>query len=106
MDTSKYIRNGDFCQIVSDKFEAEHGVKRNTIVYVVGTKALPMSEEDPYTQRIKMVVHLVGNDLHVIFDKMYIMDPDSIQKVDENKQKNLTGILEFDFNLIDAENNN
>lgn len=101
MDTSKYIRNGDFCQIVSDKFE-EHGVKRNTLVYVVGTKALPMSEEDPYTQRIKMVVHLVDHNLHVIFDKMYIMDPDSIQKVDENKQKNLTGILELDFDLPEA----
>jgi len=102
MDTSKYIRNGDFCQIVSDKFEAEHGVKRNTIVYVVGTKALPMSEEDPYTQRIKMIVHIVDHNLHVVFDKMYIMDPDSLHKVDDSKQRTLTKILEMDFDLPEA----
>ena len=101
MDASKYIRNGDFCQIVSDKFE-DIGVKRNTLVYVVGTKALPISEEDPYTQRIKLLVHLVDHDLHVTFDKVYIMDPNSVQKVDENKQKNLTSILEVDFDLPDA----
>lgn len=95
-DPKKYIRSGDFCQIVSDKF-ADIGVKRNTLVYVVGTKAIPESEEDPYTQRIKMLVHLVGVGDHVNFEHVYIMDPNSIQKVDENKQEHLITVLEEDF---------
>ncbi len=96
MNTDKLIRSLDFCQIVSDKFADEIGVKRNHVVYVAGLKALPVSDEDPYTQRIKFFCHLVKDD-HVDATKLYIVDPTSIQKVGKLKQKKLTQILSEDF---------
>lgn len=91
------IRNGDFCEIVTDKFIPE-GVKRGSIVWVAGHKALPISQEDPYTQRIKFFVHIV-RDKHVKPDKLYVMDPVSIQKLSERKQKALDAIYRKDFDL-------
>jgi hypothetical protein len=97
VDTSKFIRNGDFCKIVTDKFE-EHGVKRNHLVYVAGHRALPITEEDPYTQRIKFTCHLVTNN-HVVWEHLYLMDANSVQKVSKSQQKKLTSILNEDFVL-------
>lgn len=93
----KYIVNGDFCEVVSDKF-VEHGVKRGHRVYVVGTKALPLSENDPYTQRIKMLVHRMEGD-HIISKEIYLMDPISILKLDDNEQKRLHDVMVVDFPL-------
>ncbi len=96
MDTSKLIRTGDFCEIVSDKFEEEAGVKRGHMVYVAGHKALPESENDPYTQRIKFFVNLVSIDGHVDGTKLYLLDPRSLLKVKAGKQKKLLKIAKSD----------
>lgn len=76
-----YIKTGDFCEIVSDKF-VEHGVKRGHIVYVAGHKALPISDEDPYTQRIKFFVHTYNEHTHEMGKELYLMDPNSMMAVD------------------------
>ena len=95
IDTSRYIRTGDFCEIVSDKFD-ELGVKRGHIVYIAGLKAIPENEADPYTQRIKFFSHLVDNGGHIHADKLYLMDPSSLLKVSKSKQKKLTNIAKAD----------
>lgn len=92
---SNLIHNGDFCEIVTDKFLHEN-VKRGHLVYVVGHKALPTDETDPYTQRIKFLAHLV-KDEHVIAKEIYVIDPVSLAKVPERKQKRLVSIFIKDF---------
>ena len=87
MDVSRFIRTGDFCEIVTDKF-TDIGVKRGQHVYVAGHKALPISEEDPYTQRIKFLVHTMEGDIVKVKD-LYLMDANSLLKVDEGKQEYL-----------------
>jgi hypothetical protein len=96
MDTSNFIRTGDFCEIVSDKFTEQTGVKRGHIVYVAGHKALPEDESDPYTQRIKFFVNLVSNDGHVDGGQLYLVDPKSLLKVGKSKQKKLLKMAKTD----------
>lgn len=105
MKTSDLIHNGDFCSIVSDKFAGELGVKRGHSVYVAGNKALPESDSDPYTQRIKFFVHLVDHDGHIDTTKLYLMDPVSIQKVSKSKQKKLMKIAVQDHPAPKSESN-
>lgn len=102
MDTSKLIRTGDFCEVVSDKFAEETGVKRGHIVYVAGHKALPENENDPYTQRIKFFVNLVSRDGHVDSNKLYLVDPRSILKVTKKKQEKLLSIAKADHDTQDV----
>lgn len=77
----KYIKNGDFCEIVTDKF-IHNDVKRGHIIYVAGHKALPVSDEDPYTQRIKFLVHLYNSKERTMGKELYLIDPSSIMPVD------------------------
>lgn len=88
METGKLIRVGDFCEVVSDKF-IEHGVKRGHVVYVAGHKALPISESDPYTQRIKFLVNLYNHKTYEMGKPLYLMDADSLTRYDEKEQKNM-----------------
>jgi len=85
---TKYIHNGDFCEVVSDKF-VEHGVKRGHLIYVAGHKALPISDEDPYTQRIKFFVHLYNPHEHTMGKELLLMDPNSLSRFDDEKIKAL-----------------
>lgn len=91
MDTSKLIRSGDFCEVVTDKFVHED-IKRGALVYVAGAKALPIEENDPYTQRIKFFVHLVRDNV-VGTDKLYLMDAVSLLKTSASRQKKLVKTL-------------
>lgn len=84
----KYIQSGDFCEIVSDKF-TDQGIKRGHIVYVAGHKALPISEEDPYTQRIKFFVHLYDEQQKRMGKEIYLMDANSILPLDEKVQEKM-----------------
>lgn len=81
-----YIKSGDFCEIVSDKFTKE-GIKRGHLVYVAGHKALPISDEDPYTQRIKFFVHTYNEHTYEMGKELYLMDPNSIFPVDKSSQE-------------------
>ena len=93
----RLIKDGDFCEVVSDKF-VEHGTKRGHVVYVAGHKAIPENPEDLYTQRIKLLVHKMDRQGHVLPDEgVYIMDPSSLQKVKQSRQDIFRKILEEDF---------
>lgn len=93
----RLIKHGDFCEVVTDKF-VEQGTKRGHVVYVAGQKAIPENPEDLYTQRIKLLVHLMDREGHILTDKgIYLMDPDSLQKVKESKQAILEKIRDEDF---------
>ncbi len=83
-----YIKTGDFCKLVTDKF-ADIGVKRGHLVYVAGHKAFPISEEDPYTQRIKFFVNLYNPHTYDMGKELHLMDANSIQSVPEDEQKAL-----------------
>lgn len=89
------IRQDDFCEIITDQFEAETGIKKGQRVYIAGHRALPENEEDPYTQRIKFFVHLVVDKL--IVPGLYVMDPRSLRKVSGKEQKKLHGWLKAQF---------
>lgn len=83
---TKYIMTGDFCEIVTDKF-VEEGIKRGHVVYVAGHKALPITEEDPYTQRIKFLVHLYNPIQKTMGKELYLMDAVSILPFPEHESK-------------------
>lgn len=101
-DLTKLIKAGDFCYVITDKF-VEYGVPEGDVVYVIGHRAIPEDENDPYTQRVKFFVHRTDDDNHVLFDNVYIMDPRSIEKVGELEEEELLAILDEDVNFNDVE---
>lgn len=76
-----------FATINSDAFE-EFNVKRGDLVFVAGTKSVPLSEDDLYTQRVKMLVHLTENE-HICTPDIYMMDPASLTKLSDDENKRL-----------------
>lgn len=88
MDIKNLIKTGDFCEITTDQFIHED-VKRGQLVYVAGAKAFPITEEDPYTQRIKLYVHRLVDEV-VQTQNLYLMDPASVTKASKSRQKKLT----------------
>lgn len=86
----KYIVADDFCEIVTDSLEND-GLVRGSRVYIIGSRALPISEEDPYTQRVKFFAHLLKDSKQMLFDeRVFLLDPISLKKVGKNEQKKLT----------------
>lgn len=97
----KYITADDFCEIVTDNLEAD-GLKRGQRVYVIGSRALPISEKDPYTQRIKFFAHVLLDAKTMHFDeRMFLLDPSSLNKVKKNEQAKLTARLKELFNAME-----
>jgi hypothetical protein len=88
-ETGKFIHNNDFCEITTDKILHEN-MKQGAIVFVVGHKALPISEDDPYTQRIKFFCHLFDNHTYTMSKELYPLDPSSLRKLDQSDQENFT----------------
>lgn len=91
-----YIKPLDFVKAKDDHL-AKEGIDKNAIIFVAAVKAFPISEEDPYTQRVKLLVQLVV-DNHIQTDKLFAIDPDSVQKVSVVQQRKLTNIMKQDFN--------
>jgi hypothetical protein len=85
---AKYITTGDLCEVVTDAFVKE-GVKRGHLVYVAGHKALPISEEDPYTQRIKFFIHTYNAIEKVMGKELYLMDANSLVPLDKRETDRL-----------------
>lgn len=93
----KFINDGDFVTINTNKFEKEFGVKKGSLAYIAGHRAFPISEQNPYTQRIKFFVSLTTEDGHVQVKPIYLMDPKSLKLVDEDTRELLQAIFEDDF---------
>lgn len=65
-----------FVYVNTNKFaEEEGGIEKGDIVFVAGTKSLPLSEDDPYTQRIFVYVQPVVDDYIDDTKGFYLMDP-------------------------------
>jgi hypothetical protein len=80
----KYIKNGDFCFLVTNKFAKTFGMNKGDKVYVAGHKALPISDSDPYTQRIKFFVHTYKDNK--MGQELLLVDPRSIKRFDDETQ--------------------
>lgn len=80
------IKNSDFCEIVVDHLNHD-GLHRGNIVYVAGHQALPISEEDPYTQRIKFFVHPYDHINKKMVKELFPLDPKSISRLSDERQK-------------------
>lgn len=87
----KYIHDGDFCLMNTDKHD-DIGIKRGQRVYIAGHRAVPISAEDPYTQRIKFFCHTVDNGL-VTFGKIYMFDALSLKHVGKKEADKLRANL-------------
>jgi len=90
VDKKDYIHPMSFVFVNTDKFEAEEGgVKKGDVLFVVGTRALPLSKEDPYTQRVFIMAQPVVDDYIDTTGKVYILDPLSVTNVEEGEAKRL-----------------
>lgn len=98
---TRYIRDKDFVRITSKDFENE-GLSYDQRAFVAGHRALPITKEDPYTQRIKFLLHPVVNK-HVVFDKLYLIDANSMELLKVKEAKKLNTILEKELEeMLDA----
>jgi hypothetical protein len=70
--------------VITDKFIVKGKMKEGDIVWVAGNKAAPITEDDPYTQRLYMIVHKVENN-HIITKPLYIIDPAALEKIEDDK---------------------
>ena len=61
---SEFIQVGDFCRVTATELLVKDKVAYGDVVWVAGFKPVPMYEDDPYTQRILMLVHRVF-DSHI-----------------------------------------
>ena len=83
------IKAEDFCEIVSDNLEKD-GIKRGQRVMIVGSRALPISEEDPYTQRVKFFANILIDAKTMEFDpRLFLLDPRSVQKLKKKEYDKL-----------------
>jgi len=85
-----------FVAINSDAF-VEHGVERGDIVFVAGHQVVPVSEEDPYTQRVKMIVNRLDDKDFIVQEGMYLMDPSSLINISIQEGLRLTEINDHVF---------
>ncbi len=75
----KLIFPGDVV-VVKDHHLKKDGLPSGSRVIVAWTKALPLSEDDPYTQRIKLFVQKVGEDDNPdTSSPIYVIDPRSVK---------------------------
>ena len=88
----KMIKPMDFCRMINTSL-AKEGFKKNEIVLVVGNKVLPVSLDDPYTQRVYMFIQKFSDDKSTLEGKIYMTDPINLKKVGVKKQETLTSQL-------------
>ena len=69
----------DVVVITNDKLEAD-GLPINTRVIVAGLKALPLTEDDPYTQRIKLFVQKINETEDGVEGPIFMIDPASVKE--------------------------
>lgn len=77
--TGKFIHPGDIV-VVKDHHLKKDGLPSGSRVAVAWMKALPLSEKDPYTQRIKLFVQKVRDDNIPDPDSpIFVIDPHSVK---------------------------
>jgi len=94
-DSADLIYPMTFVSVNTDKFENEEaGVKKGDVLFVVGSRALPLEEHDPYTQRIFMLCQPVVDDYIDTTAKIYIFDPKSLTNLHSEEHDRLYKLAE------------
>lgn len=88
-----WINPMEFVKIVNDKLEAD-GLPTGSIVFVANVKAFPMTEEDPWTQRIKLVIHKMEGDYIDTKAGFFLIDPASVEKLPKEENDRLYGVAQ------------
>lgn len=80
----KPIKIFTFVTMNHNKLEKDHGIAKGDVMFVATAKAFPLSEEDPYTQRVFFFVQKTKD--MVIDDEsgFYIVDPVSLVPLDDD----------------------
>jgi hypothetical protein len=88
-----WINPMEFVKIVNDKLEAD-GLATGSTVFVANVKAFPITEEDPWTQRIKLVVHKMEGDYINTAAGFFLIDPASVEKLSSEENLRLYKVAE------------
>lgn len=89
------IKPFTFVSITHNNFAEEHSIKEGDVVFVASAKAFPVSEEDPYTQRIFFFVQKVVDEKIDDESGLWLMDPTSLSNINPEEHKiymNVNGI--------------
>lgn len=78
------LRPFHFATINHNKLEEEHGISEGDVVFLAAAKAFPISEEDPYTQRIFFFIQKLEDGKIDDDSGFYIVDPNSLTCLDSD----------------------
>lgn len=92
----KMIKPGEFCKITEDLTE-DVGLSINDEVYVCGVRAIPENAEDPYTQRVKMLVVPIDKDNKLDTSRVMLLDPTRLKRLTTKRAKLLQQLMEDTF---------
>lgn len=101
------IKSLDYAYIINDKDLKHVGLNRGQLVLVTGLKPAPIKKDDPYLQRIFAHIIPVDKDgLHHIpkednDNMIYLVDPRSLEKVNEKTQEELEEALRHQYGQED-----
>ena len=96
------IRSMDFVSITTEALE-EVDMPKGSNALVIGHRAVPEDHNDPYTQRVKLIVHPVDGEGHLDASRVLMIDPRNVEIVEDEVQEKLDQILEQDFAAKDEE---
>lgn len=96
----KVVQVGMFCRVQDSNF-AEHGVKKNDIVYIAGDSYVPISEDDPYSFRRIFVAAWMNGDVVDVNRGGFTIDGVRLKPVSKAKQEKLEAILNEEFGDAD-----
>ncbi len=92
-EIKKMVKPGDYCRFLGKNLES-HGIKDKDVVYVAGSKVVPIDSNDLYTQRILFLIHATDNENIPIVPDTYFVDPRNLKKVGQKMMKELEGNLD------------
>lgn len=90
MEASEYIRPFTFVTINHNEHEEDHSIKEGDILFVAAAQAFPVSEEDPYTQRVFMFVQKMAGDMIDDEAGIFVMDPHSLKNISKEENDRLS----------------
>lgn len=93
------IKPFTFVKINHNKLQEEYGLAEGDVVFVASAKAFPISEDDPYTQRILFFVQKTKDEKIDDESGVYVLDPVSLSHIDPEEHKiyvNVNGIV-YDY---------
>lgn len=90
------INRGDFVKVSTDDLETD-GYARGTLFFVANMQALPITEEDPYLQRLFACVHKVEQNWSLNTTMIALVDPKNLEKVDDETKELYISMVEAHY---------